>query len=67
MNPSKGLREKYPKVSLLRKSMKTGSELGIPSKICLLKDLTRTFRKDAGLSGIPMGIRLRGNSELSKS
>src|SRR5208283_2950068 len=35
----KDLREGYPRASLLRKSMKTGGDLGIPSKISLLKDL----------------------------
>jgi hypothetical protein len=35
----KDLREGYPRASLLRKPMKTGGELGITSKISLLKDL----------------------------
>jgi hypothetical protein len=45
--------------------MKTGSELGIPSKISLLKDLAGdVFEGDRSFPG--EGTRLRGNLEIVK-
>jgi hypothetical protein len=58
----KDLGRGYPRASLLRKSMKTGSKLGIPSKISLLKDLAGILLE----GGRPWGTRLRGNLEIVK-
>jgi hypothetical protein len=47
----KDLQEEISRASLLHKSMKTGSELGIPFKISLLKDLAEGyFGGSAGIS-----------------
>jgi hypothetical protein len=47
----KDLREGYARACLLRKPMKTGGQVGIPSKISLPKDLAGTFRRKVGLGG----------------
>jgi hypothetical protein len=46
----KDLREGYPGVFLLSKSMKTGDEFGIPSKVSLLKDLAEDTFEALGYS-----------------
>jgi len=60
----KDLRKAYPGVLLLCKSMKTGSELEIPSKISLLKDLAGDILEGDGSFS---ACGRRGISKLSKS
>jgi hypothetical protein len=60
----KDLQRRYPRQMVLPKSMKTGIELEIPSKISVLKDLTGAFRsRRACLTA----RELAGNLELSKN
>jgi hypothetical protein len=60
----KDLGDRISRSSLRCKSMKTGGELEIPSKISLLKDLAKAFWRVEGLIREVCDAGLRGNARV---